>query len=1592
MFDAFSPIEKSVRSGIFSSPAGKARLAERLVSMLPPHSTYVEPFAGGAAVFFNKEPATRSVLNDADPDIARAYKLLKGLSAADVEWLGKRNWKSERELFLRLKKAKPRDQMQWLYQFLYLKKFSIGSMMGTFNNAQSGTTYQIMARLKKFLPLLKNTRIHHGDFETVCRKYDSPDTLFFLDPPYAGYNARVGEKAFSEERFMSMVASLKGKVLITYGVKGDLHRQFAKHGLRVRRIAARRDISVLPGTKGDALVTVIASNFTIKSDAEIDDGYGDAAAVAALSKLAVADINPEALREVTRQELTSMNRRLHQLYGAVFAGNDRRTADGLSRETLINAAVFMWAEMKTRGMNVAADTALAEEVRRFVDRARKADAPLLSPIVSREDELPDDLAKRTTAEIRPSGDGQREPVAFGDIVAHAAKPIVLRAPFISLVGSVANRKETRNDIDVLVHGPLDEATRHVVEFRLRRMLPPKLSQRVTVHDSQEYGGPFTDHAHLYDLVLAPRDDRKQIVEMSDVVELLTKQGDPAMDWPKATGPRPAVIHAHAIGRGVHLDWRFKVDGHLIGWTMFAGRKGEIEDINGVAALRDVFRGYTVEDGNAQIKPLRAPHRMGATKKLRQPTEWLAVTNRVFPAGETGAASEEQGVIVSLARPGVEWGLQKPHFHEYFVTGVREFAGPLYLRMLVGAGGEEQEVEEGRRTPAGRPYWTAMLSKDALPSVLGRRAVKTGAMPPVGRSALPRTLEEVVPESLRYWKAKTPAEAKATRDALVKERVLTEANTAIVGGQFRRTTTKRHAFITTSQAKAIETGDTPRFALSWLFWRGPMHVRVGPSREVWLLMVEDEGHLVAWELQNDPRVGDAPISAVARRFRGLGLLAADQELKPGEGIDGNVLNTDKETPAWLRRQAHGKVRVVESNPERVVLAFTGEGMPGKLTLTREEQGSDIWVAERTGGRAPARKTAGPIDVRKALTPSQQRDLEAENAAIAASKKRPAASARHPFVAAKFTHPNGHPRCRVCGSESNWIHVCNPTPGELAVMERGLFAHVDGDRPVPCQHRGTNNRPCGKSTDVVLHEGTEIGAYRRPLCVAHRASAVARVADKITRKLAADSPPKRTDLKPGEKYRPMKPSGGIDVGEFREIEPLLAKWATPEVLRAGIFVEPKWNGMRTSVQRTGDGKASLWFEDSKDERRDILPGVAKQLAGMNDRGAFILDAELMDYDGATPQQRATLGRFTGPVKPQDDRGVRLYVFRVLYWDKAGGNLTEQDETEQAKTLSKFFGGRSSVGHLYRAPQKLVRDKAQLKSAIESARKAAGSDGAMLKRADATYSLGGQTSSWAKVKTVRRVDALVIERTPVKGSTKTAVLTCAVGPVANADDFDQKAIVEHGGKKWLRIGKTGNTNVEASVGDIVQVAFFELNVDRRPGQRSITWFGPPVVELLRDDRRTPTSIRDVEQIATESEVRKLLAKLDRLPVFKAAEERFVLGIVLEPNDGEGGAPLDPDSQQDIYSAEEIRQAAHLWMIKFRNVGFMHSRLIKQGVHVLESYIAPVDFDVPGADGTVRHIRKGTWLLALRIADNKLWRKVKAGKLTGLSIGGEAHRRAAA
>ncbi len=56
---------------------GKQQLAARILKLIPEHRIYCEPFLGGAAIFFAKQPSPVEVINDTNGELINFYEVLQ---------------------------------------------------------------------------------------------------------------------------------------------------------------------------------------------------------------------------------------------------------------------------------------------------------------------------------------------------------------------------------------------------------------------------------------------------------------------------------------------------------------------------------------------------------------------------------------------------------------------------------------------------------------------------------------------------------------------------------------------------------------------------------------------------------------------------------------------------------------------------------------------------------------------------------------------------------------------------------------------------------------------------------------------------------------------------------------------------------------------------------------------------------------------------------------------------------------------------------------------------------------------------------------------------------------------------------------------------------------------------------------------------------------------------------------------------------------------------------------------------------------------------------------------------------------------------
>jgi len=218
---------------MFSRVGGKSKIKNIIIDYMPEHNIYVEPFIGGGSVFFSKEPVKINVINDLDNDIYNIYKDMKDIG----EQMINKDFTPNRDKFNKLlKQNKFKSNVDRLYRNLYLSINSFSSnrkgyvgekdeLLNKYTNV--GKKYK-NTKWKDFLNNNK-VKIYNKDFCNLIKKYDSKDTLFYLDPPYSKSKTDYNVGGLDPQKVYDCVDNIKGKFILSYDKTPEIRKLFKKY-------------------------------------------------------------------------------------------------------------------------------------------------------------------------------------------------------------------------------------------------------------------------------------------------------------------------------------------------------------------------------------------------------------------------------------------------------------------------------------------------------------------------------------------------------------------------------------------------------------------------------------------------------------------------------------------------------------------------------------------------------------------------------------------------------------------------------------------------------------------------------------------------------------------------------------------------------------------------------------------------------------------------------------------------------------------------------------------------------------------------------------------------------------------------------------------------------------------------------------------------------------------------------------------------------------------------------------------------------------------------------------------------------------------
>lgn len=218
---------------------GKHYLCHKIISLFPQHHTYVEPFGGAASVLLNKPPANVEIYNDLDGRITRLFRVLRDhgdelrrrltlTPYSEIEFLESATPVADDEI-----EQARRDFVRW--------RMSIGGRGDTFSytlhrvrrgmvDVVSGYLSAIDEQLPAIIDRLRTVQIMCRPAVDVINKWDSPDTLFYCDPPYLAETRHEGSRdiyghEMSDEEHCRLAETLrncKGMVVLS-GYRSPLY-------------------------------------------------------------------------------------------------------------------------------------------------------------------------------------------------------------------------------------------------------------------------------------------------------------------------------------------------------------------------------------------------------------------------------------------------------------------------------------------------------------------------------------------------------------------------------------------------------------------------------------------------------------------------------------------------------------------------------------------------------------------------------------------------------------------------------------------------------------------------------------------------------------------------------------------------------------------------------------------------------------------------------------------------------------------------------------------------------------------------------------------------------------------------------------------------------------------------------------------------------------------------------------------------------------------------------------------------------------------------------------------------------------------------
>ena len=231
-------------------PGSKWNLAQKIVSLLPEHKSYLEPYFGSGAVLFTKLASPIETVNDLSDEVINLFQVIQSDPRALQERLFLTPY--SRKIYEQAWDSCPESPVDKALAFVIRSTMSHGFRL----TEKSGWKNDVIGRERAYttkqwndLPSviqevalrLKKVQIENRPALELISRFDYPDVCMYIDPPYV-LSTRTREQYQYEMtdhdhiELLELLNQSKAQIILS-GYASDLYDQYLSNWERLEFLA-----------------------------------------------------------------------------------------------------------------------------------------------------------------------------------------------------------------------------------------------------------------------------------------------------------------------------------------------------------------------------------------------------------------------------------------------------------------------------------------------------------------------------------------------------------------------------------------------------------------------------------------------------------------------------------------------------------------------------------------------------------------------------------------------------------------------------------------------------------------------------------------------------------------------------------------------------------------------------------------------------------------------------------------------------------------------------------------------------------------------------------------------------------------------------------------------------------------------------------------------------------------------------------------------------------------------------------------------------------------------------------------------------------